>query len=139
MSAFQSLNRGRLTVLGLLVALVATVGSLNFSLGMGLVPCRLCWYQRILMYPQVVILGAALTTEVPLRRVALPLSVLGAGIAAYHSVIQIVGGGSCGLFACSTVQYLFAGVATIPNMSLTAFLALGVLEWTIDGEWTMVG
>ena len=44
---------------GTLVAIVATTGSLFLSLGLGLVPCELCWYQRILMYPLVIVLGVA--------------------------------------------------------------------------------
>ena len=69
---------------GTLVAVVATAGSLYFSLGLGLVPCELCWYQRILMYPLVLVLGvAALENRRRGFLTALPLSILGVVVAAY--------------------------------------------------------
>lgn len=64
---------------GGLVALVATAGSLYVSEAMGLVPCELCWYQRVLMYPLVVVFGVALVERRPgVSRTVLPLSTLGA-------------------------------------------------------------
>ncbi len=62
-----------------LTALVSTAGSLYFSLGMGLVPCELCWCQRVLMYPLVVIFGVATWEEdrVGVFRTVLSLSALG--------------------------------------------------------------
>ena len=67
------------------VALVATLGSLYFSEIRGFVPCTLCWYQRILMYPLVLILGVA-TYRQDERGFAysLPLSVAGI-LASVHS------------------------------------------------------
>jgi len=107
----------------LLVAAVATVGSLNYSLGMGLYPCRLCWYQRILMYPLVVVLAYALVRgDRDVYLAVLPLSVPGAAIAAYHSYLQVAGSASCGAgLGCGTIQYRVAGL-TIPNQSLVAFV-----------------
>jgi disulfide bond formation protein DsbB len=120
---------------GTIVAAVATAWSLYLSLGLGLVPCELCWYQRILMYPLTVILGvAALENRSGVYRTALPLSVLGAGIAAYHSWLQVSGGsGTCSIGGgCSAVQYRFLGLS-VPNLSLIAFvlvsLALVVVRW----------
>lgn len=105
-----------------LVALVATVGSLYFSLGKGLYPCRLCWYQRILMYPLVIILGVAVLENRPhVYRTALPLAVIGGSIAAYHSYIQVVGIGGVCASMCATVQFKLFGLLTIPNLSLLAF------------------
>lgn len=109
---------------GTLVAAVATVGSLWFSLGLGLVPCELCWYQRILMYPLTVVLGVA-TYE---RRsavwlTALPLSVLGGVLAAYHTVLQVTTNTCSFGGACAVVQWQTPVVGlTIPNLSLVAFL-----------------
>ncbi|WP_424000117.1 disulfide bond formation protein B [Haloarcula salina] len=110
------------------VAAVATAGSLYLSLGLGLTPCRLCWYQRICMYPLVVGLGVAALEDRPgVARTALPLSVLGGGIAAYHSWLQITQT-ACGLgaFSCAQVQYRVAGL-TIPNLALTAFVLVTAL------------
>ncbi|MDT3436129.1 disulfide bond formation protein B [Haloarcula sp. 1CSR25-25] len=105
------------------VATVATAGSLYLSLGLGLTPCRLCWYQRILMYPMVVVLGVAAVENRPgVVRTALPLSVPGGAIAAYHSWLQ-VSQTTCGLGAvsCTQIQYRVLGL-TVPNLSLVAFL-----------------
>ena len=116
-----------------LVALVATAGSLFLSLGLGLVPCRLCWYQRILMYPLVVVLGvAAVERRAAVAWTALPLVGLGAAIAAYHSRLQVTQT-ACGIGAvsCAQVQYRVAGL-TVPNLSLVAFCLVGAavaLAW----------
>jgi disulfide bond formation protein DsbB len=117
--------------LSTLVAAVATVGSLYFSLGLGLVPCELCWYQRILMYPLVVVLGiAALEERADVYRTVLPLSVLGILVSSYHVYIQLfpvstgctLGGG------CSSVQYpMLSGLLTIPRLALIAFVLVTVL------------
>ena len=111
------------------VATVATAGSLWFSLGLGLVPCDLCWYQRILMYPLVAVLGVATIEARPaVWRTALPLAGLGAGLAAYHSFLQATRG-QCTLGGpCATVQWQSPSLGlTIPNLSLAAFALLAVL------------
>lgn len=109
------------------VASVATAGSLYFSLGIGLVPCELCWYQRILMYPLVVVLGvAALDDNIRIWRTGLPLSLLGTAIAAYHTYLQVNPdvGATCGVGGgCAAVLYPMAGgLLTIPRLSLLAFV-----------------
>jgi disulfide bond formation protein DsbB len=109
---------------GTVVAAIATTGSLWFSLGLGLVPCELCWYQRILMYPLVVVLGAATLENRPgVWRTAIPLAVLGGGLAAYHSYLQVTTQ-TCSLGgACGAVQWQAPVVGmTIPNLSLIGFL-----------------
>jgi disulfide bond formation protein DsbB len=115
-----------------LVAAVATAGSLHFSLGLGLVPCRLCWYQRILMYPLVVVVAVATLERRPgVWRTALPLSLGGVVVAAYHVVLQVrpATGGACEIGAsCAAIQYPMAGgLLTIPRLSLIAFLLVSVL------------
>jgi len=108
-----------------LVAAVATLGSPWFSLGIGLVPCERCWYQRILMYSLVVVLGVAAYEDRPgVWRTALPLTVGGAAIAAYHSYLQVVTV-TCGFGSCAAVQWRAPLVGlSIPNLSLVAFLLL---------------
>ena len=115
-----------------LVASVATAGSLYFSLGLGLVPCELCWYQRILMYPLVVVGGvAAVERRVGVWRTVLPLSLGGLAVAAYHVDLQVTpsAGGSCEIGGgCTAIQYpMFGGLLTIPRLSLVAFLLVTVL------------
>lgn len=108
-----------------LVALIATSGSLFYSLGLGLYPCRLCWYQRVLMYPQTLILGYALLTgfdDVP--RLALPFSALGLPIAVYHSYVQLAPASECSFAGCAQIQYQVGGILSIPNQSAIAFALL---------------
>ena len=110
------------------VAAIATAGSLWFSLGLGLVPCELCWYQRILMYPLVVVFGVGTVERRPgVWRTALPLVALGLPLAAYHSYLQAtltqcaVGG------PCATVQWQSPLLGlSIPNLSLVGFALLAV-------------
>ena len=112
---------------GTFVAVVATVGSLYLSLGLGLIPCELCWYQRILMYPLAVVLGvAALEDRSGVYRTALPLSVLGIGVAAYHSFVQVTADQTtCTVGSCGSIQYQVFGL-TIPNLSLLAFVLISL-------------
>jgi disulfide bond formation protein DsbB len=71
------------------VGVTATLGSLYYSEIVGFVPCTLCWYQRICMYPLAVILPiAAARGDEGVRRYVTPLAVVGAGISAYHYLVQ---------------------------------------------------
>ena len=112
---------------GTLVACVATAGSLYLSHGLGLIPCELCWYQRILMYPLVLIVGVAALEDRPgVYRTALPLSLAGICVAAYHSWLQIAGNPTtCTVGSCGSVQYRVLGL-TVPNLSLVAFVLISL-------------
>lgn len=110
------------------VAAVATVGSLNYQYGLGLFPCELCWYQRILMYPLVVVLGyGALTDQADAYRLVLPLSLPGIGVAAYHSYLQTTPTLRCSFAGCGRVQFRFLGTLTIPNQALLAFVLISAV------------
>lgn len=110
---------------GLLVASVATLGSLIFSEFLGFVPCKLCWFQRIFMYPQVIILGIALLKNDPKAKIySLVLSIIGLSIAVYHILVQFFPATfrcTDEIAKCSTVQFATFGYITIPVMSATAF------------------
>ena len=116
-----------------ILAIVATAGSLYFSEVRHFVPCVMCWYQRILMYPLVLILGVATyRQDGKAFAYSLPLSVLGMLVALYHVLHQkIPGFGSAavcrGGVACD-VQYIdWLGFISIPVLSLTAFTGITVL------------
>ena len=115
-----------------LTALVATSGSLYFSEVRHFVPCTLCWYQRILMYPLVIVLGiASYDQDRAVVRYALPLSVLGMVVALYHVLEQnIPGFGSAALcragVPCNLRYIDWLGFITIPVLSLTAFTMITV-------------
>jgi disulfide bond formation protein DsbB len=117
--------------LAFLVALAATLGALFIGEVLGRMPCTLCWYQRIAMFPLVVILGvAALRDDLSARLTAAPLAVIGLGVAAWHSglyaglIPQAIApctkdGPSCTDAAAQTVLGL-----PLPYLSLVAFAAI---------------
>ncbi|REJ77954.1 MAG: disulfide bond formation protein B [Acidobacteria bacterium] len=112
------------------VALVGTVGSLFFSEVMDLPPCDLCWYQRIAMYPLVVILGIGIVTrDRRMKTYAMPFSLTGLAISVYHNLLyygfisQALTPCSEGV-PCTAKQLELAGFITIPLMGLAAFLVI---------------
>jgi disulfide bond formation protein DsbB len=112
--------------LAFLTALAGFVASLFYSNIVGFQPCLLCIWQRIFLYPQVVILGIALLKkDNGVRKYAIALSAIGAAIATYHTYLQF-GGTSvipCSVngVGCEHVYFLEFGYVTIPTMALTAF------------------
>lgn len=114
------------------VALVSTLGSLYYSEVAGFPPCRLCWYQRIAMYPLAVVLGlAALHRDVAVRRYAFPLAGIGAAIAGWHYLQQQVpslASGACSTDTpCTAIWVQELGFVTIPFMALCGFVAVVAL------------
>lgn len=119
-------------VLTFLVAAGATLGSFVMSDILGFLPCKLCWYQRIFMFPQVIIAGIALfTNDIRVKKYLVGLSIVGIGVAAYHLVLQAMPSViQCGdqLVSCEDNPFVTFGYITIPVMSLTAFLMVLVLS-----------
>lgn len=112
-----------------LVAVLATAGSLYFSEVAGFAPCTLCWYQRIAMYPLVVILGlAAWRRDAGAWIYVAALAAIGAVIAAYHVVLEWFPGLSSGACdpdnPCTLVWFRAFGVFSLPTLALTAFLLI---------------
>jgi len=113
-----------------LIATVATLGALFMSEVMGFAPCVLCWWQRIFMFPLVLILALGLFPFDPkVTRYALPLAVIGLGLAAFHVLLTL------GIIPealapcrqgipCKTIQIEWFGFVTIPLLSLFAFLTI---------------
>jgi disulfide bond formation protein DsbB len=115
-----------------LVAATATAGSLYFSEVAGFPPCDLCWYQRIAMYPLVVVLGvAAWRGHLAVRAEVIPLALAGAAISAYHYQLERFPSQeslSCSLAVpCTTVWVWRFHYVSIPFMALSAFLAVVAL------------
>ena len=139
------MTRDNRLYLAWMVALIATLGSLYFSEVRGFVPCVLCWFQRIMMYPLVVVLGvAAFRGDLGIRTYALPLAVIGWGVALVQNlegwgVIQTMK--VCGVgqttAGCDAKWPIFgegltqlSNVVTIPVLALTAFtLIIALLSW----------
>lgn len=120
--------KDRAYLVGLIVVTTATLGSLFYSEIAGYDPCKLCWFQRVLMYPQVIILGMAWWFEDNIAWVySLALSSIGIVVAFYHYALQfwpsqivncsVVGQAT----SCSGTYLMQFGYITIPLMAATAF------------------
>jgi disulfide bond formation protein DsbB len=114
------------------VAAVAMIGSLIYSEVIHFVPCRLCWFQRIAMYPlAVILLIAAIRRDLAVRVYALPLAVIGAAISVWHYIIQVypsLEGGSCDpTNPCSARYVEVFGFVSIPFMAGAGFIVIAVL------------
>jgi disulfide bond formation protein DsbB len=123
-------------------ALTAMLGSLYYSEIVGFVPCTLCWYQRILMYPlTLILLVGILKQDKGVFDYVLPFSVLGIGVSTYHYLIQlgvIPHSPACAVGIPCGLRYVnYFGVLTIPLMALTAFTIITVV--TALGKWTGTG
>ncbi|WP_425147391.1 disulfide bond formation protein B [Deinococcus sp.] len=127
------------------VALLATLGSLYFSEVRGYIPCVLCWFQRVTMYPLVLLLGvAAFRGDAGVRPYVLPLALIGWGVALTQNLeiwgliktlkLCSVGQTSAG---CDVKWPIFgdslasvSNVVTIPLLSLIAFsVVIALLSW----------
>jgi disulfide bond formation protein DsbB len=117
------------------VALVATLGSLYLSEIVHLIPCKLCWYQRIAMYPIALIaLLAAWRKDASARLYIVALAAIGGGIAIWHRAMQqwpSLDSGACAAVGppCSAPYIKEFGFVTIPYMALSAFLLILALAW----------
>ena len=131
LQALRSAVEGYELWLAFLVAAVATGGSLFFSEIAHFVPCELCWYQRICMYPlSITTLLAALFDDPRAARYLLPLPVAGAGVSVYHLMVEngVVGESKTCLISapggCAVKWINEFGYVTIPTLALTAFALL---------------
>jgi disulfide bond formation protein DsbB len=127
-------------------ALIATLGSLFLSEVSEFIPCRLCWFQRIGMYPL-----AALLLIAAIRRdyrggalYGLPCAVFGALVAIYHIYIEYhpeAETAGCKIGAPCTTKWIDKlGYITIPALALTAFLAIiTLLSMALSQPVTLTG
>ena len=120
-------------LLAWIVAAVTTLGSLYYSEHAGFVPCELCWYQRIVMYPLVVVLGVAwLRRDAKVWMTALVFVVIGAPLSLYHWLVERVPAfaesSSCSITVpCTAPWFEKLGFVTLAWMAMSAFLLIGVL------------
>jgi disulfide bond formation protein DsbB len=116
------------------VSSIATGGSLFFSEIAHFIPCELCWYQRICMYPlSILTLFAAAHNDFRLARYFAPFAVVGGGVSIYHLLVEnhavgqsqaclVSAPGGCGVKWINEFGYV-----TIPTLALTAFALLALL------------
>jgi len=120
------------TYLALAPALTAMLGSLYYSEIAGFIPCTLCWYQRILMYPlTLIILVGIFTQDEFLPNYVLPFSVMGMGVSFYHYLIElgiIEHSPACTVGIPCNVRWVnYFSFITIPLMALTAFTMITII------------
>ena len=113
------------------VSAIATGGSLFFSEIANFIPCELCWYQRICMYPlSIITLLAAIRGDFRVARYLLPLPAVGACISIYHLLVEngvVAESTTCLVSApggCATKWINEFGYMTIPTLALTGFVLL---------------
>lgn len=115
----------------LVVSLAAMLGSLYFSEVRHFEPCRMCWFQRICMYPitMLTLIGIIKQDEY-LPNYVLPFSLIGLGISIYHILIQngiVVQSSGCTTVLCSIKYVNYLGFISIPVLAGTAFTMISVL------------
>uniref|UniRef100_UPI0040473E69 disulfide oxidoreductase n=1 Tax=Aliarcobacter sp. TaxID=2321116 RepID=UPI0040473E69 len=133
-SSYSSNQSGLTAVFfAFLVSLVATFGSLFFSEIMHFIPCSLCWYQRIFMYPLVfLLLINLLFPDDKLFKYAFPLAFIGWSISVYHNLLMF------GIIPenlspcvqgvpCSTAYINWLGFISIPLLSFLAYTFILIL------------
>lgn len=116
-----------------LISTVATLGSLFFSEFMDFIPCTMCWYQRIFMYPLVILfLINLLESDINIFKYAIPLAFIGFVFSFYHNLLM------WGIISedvvpckhgvpCSTEYFEYFGFINIPFLSLSAFSLILIL------------
>ncbi|WP_144554585.1 disulfide oxidoreductase [Bacillus sp. X1(2014)] len=127
-------------LLAWIAALIATLGSLYFSEVMHFIPCTLCWYQRIFMYPLAIILGVAVyRNDQGIYKYTLPLSIIGLLIAGYHTLLQKIPYlqqfemCTSGV-PCSKDYINWLGFVTIPLLAFIAFMIITVCLFIISRD-----
>ena len=124
-------------ILAFIVALVSMCGSLYYSDVLGYEPCKMCWYQRICMYPEVLLLGLALyRRDTAIYFYARALAIAGGFLALNHYILQMTGSSILPCSAvgysvsCSKVFVMNLGYITIPLMALSGFVLI-ILSLTL--------
>ena len=120
-----------------LLVSISAMGSLFFSYVMEFAPCVLCWYQRIFLFPLVILLAVGLFPfDKSVVKYALPLAIAGWLTAAYHNLLYAgiipesiqpcTQGVSC------TEEYInLFGFLSIPMLSLLSFTSIIILLITL--------
>jgi disulfide bond formation protein DsbB len=122
------------------MAVIATLGSLYYSEVADLIPCTLCWYQRIAMYPWAIVLGLmAWNRERSAARYALPVVVIGLGISTYHYLLQrfpdALPEAACSATVPCSAAYIWKfDLVSIPFMAGISFAAI-VTALVVHRAW----
>ncbi len=113
------------------IALAAMLGSLYYGEVLRFEPCRLCWYQRLAMFPLAFFLGVAFYhNELKIARYCLPIVGFGALIAGYQSLSGLFPSLQFTALCGEGVSCTVTGAA--PYLSFIAFSAIGALIFKND-------
>lgn len=133
-------KQGFLLYFAWVVSIIATFGSLYFSEIKGFIPCELCWYQRILMYPLTLILGiGTFQNDRSVKKFVLPLALIGGSISLMHYLEQKIPGFG-GIKPCvsgvpCSSQYInWFGFVTIPFLALVAFVMIALCMFLLKSK-----
>ena len=129
---FYGMVDGQELLFAAIVAGTATLGSLYLSEIANLTPCRLCWWQRYVMYPMAVVLAvAAWQRYVKVRVLIAVASLVGAAISLYHYLVQwfpdLAGNACSATVPCFAHWFRVFGFISIPYMALSAFAFVFVM------------
>jgi len=137
-TSWHSFFVSRAAILSFIVVFFGTASSLFYSEFAHFTPCTLCWWQRVFLYPQVILFAIVIWKRYKNAwRFSLPLSVAGALVAFYQVYLQF-GGALSGLcssedvVSCSKRYFLAYGFITIPTMAAIAFVLLilfQIFDW----------
>ncbi|HEY4487889.1 MAG TPA: disulfide bond formation protein B [Candidatus Paceibacterota bacterium] len=123
--------------LSLVAVFVASALTLVYSEYFGLPPCPLCWWQRAFLYPQVVLIALGLyIRDRAAAFYACIFSVIGAGVALYHHLLQVMPAGSLpcpaeGTVSCAQRFVFEFGYITFPMMAFSIFVLLALVQLVV--------
>lgn len=144
----NQLNENALTF-GFLISLFATFGALTYSTVYDFAACEFCWFQRIAIYPMILLLGiAALKKDKFIKPYVIALATAGIFVSLYHwsiHMISVYGSQAAAdglvpcsasdiLPSCSQTEVLEYGFITIPFMALTTLALVIVLMLFIKNK-----
>ena len=114
------------------ISLIATVGSLFMSEVLHWAPCVLCWYQRAMWYPLVIVFAVAIVKGVSnLEYIVWPMTIIGGLVALYHNLLQyhIISENlaPCSAAAsCLTLYHIWFNFLTVPLLSFIGFVIVAI-------------
>jgi disulfide bond formation protein DsbB len=119
-------------LIGLAITFPALIGSMYYSSVAGYVPCSLCWYQRIVTFPQIVIFAvAAWKDDRNVFNYIMPMALICLAIAVYHYQLQmgVPLDSPCSLtgVSCADSPFKTWGFVTMPLMSAMISMMIVVL------------
>jgi disulfide bond formation protein DsbB len=125
-----------------LIVCISALGSLFFSEIMNFAPCVLCWYERVCLYPLVLILSMGLFSfDKSVVRFSFPLALIGWFISLYHNLLYsgIIPESiqPCSQGVSCTEEYIdLFGVLSIPMLALISFSAIVILLFNLKRKFS---